>query len=88
MGIRVPDNQVARRLVELLGRPLLSTSLKQADDINPYPTDPELIAEEYEHQVNIVIDSGAGGEEPSTVVDCTADAGWQITRQGKGILMS
>ncbi len=85
VGIRVPDNAIARELVRMLGNPILSTSLRDDDEILEYSTDPELIHEKYKDLVDIVIDSGYGGNEPSTIVDCTKD-GFEIIRQGKGNL--
>jgi Sua5/YciO/YrdC/YwlC family protein len=87
VGIRVPDSNIIRTLVKELGNPILTTSLhKEEDPILEYPTDPELIAEEYGKQVDIVIDGGYGGLEPSTVVNCTDDE-FEIIRQGKGELV-
>ncbi|MDR1762702.1 MAG: threonylcarbamoyl-AMP synthase [Dysgonamonadaceae bacterium] len=85
VGIRVPDNSIALALVEALGNPLLSTSVRDKDEIMEYSTDPELIHEEYRDSVDIVIDGGFGGLEPSTVVDCTGEEP-EIVRQGKGEL--
>lgn len=85
VGIRVPDNNIIRTLVRELGNPILTMSIHDDDDMIEYSTDPELIHEKYEHTVDIVIDGGYGGLEPSTVVDCTTDE-FEIVRQGKGIL--
>ena len=83
VGIRNPDHKVPLRIVELLGNPLLTTSVHQADDFLEYPTDPEEIHEKFKQTVDIVIDSGPGGIIPSTVVDCTGDEPL-ILRQGLG----
>ena len=72
-------------LVRLLGNPIMSTSVHDDDEIIEYTTDPELIYEKFSDKVDIVIDSGFGGNVPSTVVDCTGDEP-EITRQGKGEL--
>jgi tRNA threonylcarbamoyl adenosine modification protein (Sua5/YciO/YrdC/YwlC family) len=85
VGIRVPDNNIAREIVKALGNPLLSTSIKDDDDIIEYSTDPELIYEKYENLVDIVIDGGYGENIPSTVVDCT-NGDFEIIREGKGDL--
>jgi len=85
VGIRVPDNNIIRTLVDLLGNPILSTSVKEDDDILEYSTDPELIHEKFSDLVDIVIDGGYGGNEPSTIIDCTSDE-MEITRQGLGIV--
>ncbi len=85
VGIRVPDSSIVRTLVQELGNPILTMSIRDDDDIKEYSTDPELIEEKYESIVDMVIDGGYGGFDPSTVVDCTTDD-FQIIRQGKGEL--
>jgi tRNA A37 threonylcarbamoyladenosine synthetase subunit TsaC/SUA5/YrdC len=85
VGIRVPDNDIAREIVRVLGNPILSTSIHDDDDIIEYSTDPELIQEKYEDTVDIVIDGGYGGNIPSTVVDCTSGE-FEVVREGKGEL--
>lgn len=85
VGIRVPDNNIIRELVKNLGNPILTTSVKDDDDVIEYITDPELIYEKYENIVDIVIDGGYGDIEPSTVVDCTSGEP-EIIREGKGDL--
>ena len=81
MGIRVPDAEVARKLVEELGRPLLSASVpKGADD---YFTDPKEIAENYSHEIDLILDGGIMPTMPSTVVDFTVDPP-EILREGAG----
>ena len=86
VGIRIPDNLIIREIVEMLGNPVLGTTVKlEEDEEIEYITDPELIHEKWEGIVDIVIDGGFGGIEPSTVVDCTSDEP-EIVRQGKGVL--
>lgn len=85
VGIRVPDNNIIRELVRNLGNPILTTSVKDDDEMLEYSTDPELIHERYENKVDVVIDGGFGGIEASTIVDCT-DVDPLIIRQGKGLL--
>jgi tRNA threonylcarbamoyl adenosine modification protein (Sua5/YciO/YrdC/YwlC family) len=85
VGIRVPDNDIAREIVLQLGNPILSTSIHDDDEVIEYSTDPELIHEKYEDTIDIVIDGGYGDNEPSTVVDCTL-GDFEIIRQGKGNL--
>ncbi len=85
VGIRVPDNAIARCIVKELGHPILSTSIHDDDEIMEYSTDPELIHEKYEDRVDLVIDGGYGDNEPSTVVDCTS-GDFEVLRQGKGVL--
>ncbi len=83
VGIRIPDNSIARLLVTELGNPLVSTSVRDDDEIIEYSTDPELIYEKYQNLVDIVIDGGFGGNQPSTVIDCTSEE-MEVIRQGKG----
>lgn len=83
VGIRVPDNHIARCLVKELGNPILSTSIHDDDDVLEYSTDPELIHEKYENLVDLVIDGGYGDNEASTVVDCT-NGDYSVIRPGKG----
>ncbi|MCY0968164.1 L-threonylcarbamoyladenylate synthase [Chryseobacterium wangxinyae] len=83
IGIRVPDHSIPQLIVEKLGHPIASTSIKDDDEIIEYSTDPELIAEKYDHLVDIVIDSGYGDNVASTIVDLTSGEP-EIIRQGKG----
>ena len=85
VGIRVPDNNIAREIVSRLGNPIVSTSIRDEDEILEYSTDPELIHEKYKDKVDIVIDAGFGGNIASTVVDCTTGE-FSVVRQGKGNL--
>ena len=85
VGIRIPDNVIIRTLVKELGNPILTMSIHDQDDLIEYTTDPELIHEKYENEVNLVIDGGYGGLEPSTVVSYTGSEP-VIIRQGKGVL--
>lgn len=81
VGLRVPDNEICRHLLDELGNPLLSASLP-GDMVEEY-TDPELMHERFEKLVDIVIDGGIGNMIPSTIVDCTSED-WVVTRQGAG----
>ncbi|MBP5400841.1 MAG: threonylcarbamoyl-AMP synthase [Bacteroidales bacterium] len=85
IGIRVPDNNIIREIVRELGHPILSTSVKDDDEVVEYTTDPELIYEKYENLVDMVIDGGYGDNVPSTVVDCTSGE-IEVVREGKGEL--
>ncbi len=87
VGIRVPDNNIIRELVTQLGNPIMTTSVNgDEDEDTAYRTNPELIHEKWESVVDMVVDGGNGGLEPSTVVDCTGNSP-EITRQGKGDLV-
>jgi tRNA threonylcarbamoyl adenosine modification protein (Sua5/YciO/YrdC/YwlC family) len=85
VGIRVPDHEIPRRVVEELGNPIITTSIKDDDEVVEYSTDPELIFEKFKHQVDIVIDGGYGGNVGSTIVDATDDE-MRVIRQGLGDL--
>lgn len=86
LGIRIPDQPILHALLEELGQPLLTASLKyeRDEDELDYMTDPDLIAEAFENQADILINGGIGEEQPSTVVDLTQ--GVEILRQGVGEL--
>jgi tRNA threonylcarbamoyl adenosine modification protein (Sua5/YciO/YrdC/YwlC family) len=81
IGLRIPANEICQQILETLGNPILSASLP-GEMVEEY-TDPEIIYEKFEQQVDLVIDGGIGSMNPSTIVDCTSDE-WIITRQGVG----
>jgi tRNA threonylcarbamoyl adenosine modification protein (Sua5/YciO/YrdC/YwlC family) len=83
IGIRIPDSNIAREIVKELGNPIVSTSLRDDDDILEYTTDPELIFEKYQNEVDFVIDGGYGRNVASTVVDLTSGEP-EIIREGMG----
>jgi tRNA threonylcarbamoyl adenosine modification protein (Sua5/YciO/YrdC/YwlC family) len=83
VGIRVPAHQVPRQIVKELGNPILTTSVKDEDEVLEYMTDPSLINDKYGHLVDIIIDSGYGGNIPSTVISCVDDD-FEIIREGAG----
>ena len=83
IGIRVPDHKIIRLLIEELGNPILSTSIKNEDEILEYTTDPEEIYERYKNFVDVIIDGGFGGNEASTILDCTTNE-IEVVREGKG----
>lgn len=83
VGIRVPNNSIPRELVRRLGNPIITTSIRDEDEVIEYSTDPELIYEKYENLVDVVIDGGYGGNLPSTVVDCSGDY-FEVIREGLG----
>ena len=85
IGIRIPDHAIPIAIVEALGRPILTTSLKSDDKILEYFTDPEDIYEDFKKLVDAVIDSGIGGNTPSTVVNCTRGE-IEVIREGAGNL--
>ncbi len=85
VGIRIPDNTIVLEIVRELGRPIMTTSIHDPDEVIEYTTDPELIYEKYRDFAEIVINGGYGRNEASTIVDCTGDE-VQVIRQGLGIL--
>ncbi|HMT96074.1 MAG TPA: L-threonylcarbamoyladenylate synthase [Ferruginibacter sp.] len=82
IGLRVPDNEICRKMLQAVGHPVLSASLP-GDRVEDY-TDPEIIDEIFGDKVDFIIDGGIGGMTPSTVVDCSTD-NWQVIRQGEGL---
>lgn len=83
VGIRVPDHLVPQMIVEKLGNPIASTSIKDEDEILEYTTDPELITEKFDKWVDLVVDSGVGENVASTIVDLSGDD-VVVLREGKG----
>ena len=83
VGIRIPENNIPLEIVKTLGHPIMSTSIHDEDDLIEYTTDPELIYEKYKNLVDIVINGGYGGNQASTVLDCTGDE-ILLVRQGLG----
>lgn len=83
VGIRVPENTIARTLVTQLGNPIISTSIYDEDELIEYTTDPELIYEKWENLVDVVIDGGYGDNIPSTIIDLS-DGEPVLVREGKG----
>lgn len=85
VGIRVPDNSIAKALVEELGNPIVSTSIHDEDELLEYTTDPELIFEKWKKLVDIVINGGYGDNMASTVIDLSQGEP-KVLREGKGSL--
>ncbi|XLS30957.1 L-threonylcarbamoyladenylate synthase [Flavobacteriaceae bacterium M23B6Z8] len=83
VGIRVPDNSIARTLVKQLGNPIISTSIYDEDEVVEYTTDPELILEKWNNLVDLVIDGGYGDNVASTIIDLSGSVP-EIVREGKG----
>lgn len=82
IGLRVPDNPIALGLLEALGEPMMTTTMRLPDEELPL-LDPEEFRERLEHAVDLVIDGGVGGMDPTTVVDLTV-AGGEVLRTGAG----
>ena len=83
VGIRIPANLIPLALVQQLGNPIISSSIKDEDLVREYTTDPEKIYDDFKRKVDVVIDGGPGGHVPSSVIDCTGDA-LSIIRRGLG----
>lgn len=83
VGVRIPDCNTAIQIVKKLAAPILSTSIDFSDE--DYAVNPELMAESYYDKVDMLLDAGIGGIEPSTIVDCTSNE-MQIIREGKAPL--
>ena len=83
VGIRVPDNAITLAIIEELGNPIVSISIRDKDEIIEYTTDPELIYDNWKNKVDLIIDGGIVGNEPSTIVD-VSNGEVTIVREGKG----
>lgn len=83
VGIRVPDNAIVQALIKELGSPLVSASIHAEDEIIDYLTDPEEIYEQFQSQIDIMIEGGTGDNQPSTIIDCTEGEAI-LVREGKG----
>ena len=83
VGIRIPDNSIALEIVRQLGNPIVSTSIRDEDDVIEYTTDPELIFEKWQNLVDVVVDGGYGDNIGSTIIDLS---GYEpvVVREGKG----
>jgi len=85
VGIRVPHNNIALQIVEMLGNPIVSTSIRDEDEVIEYSTDPELIFEKWQNKVDLVIDGGYGDNIASTIIDLTGYEP-EVVREEKGSL--
>lgn len=85
VGIRIPDNSIALEIVRQLGNPIVSTSIRDEDEVIEYTTDPELIFEKWQNLVDLVVDGGYGDNIGSTIIDLS---GYEpiVIREGKGNL--
>ena len=85
VGIRIPNNAIALEIVKMLGNPIVSTSIRDDDDVIEYTTDPELIFEKWQNRVDMVIDGGYGDNMGSTIIDLSGHEPI-VVREGKGSL--
>lgn len=86
IGIRVPDHEIPRLLVERLGNPIITASVKNTEDeFIEYPNEIEVIYDQNKHLVDIIIDGGWCGITASTVIDATTDD-FEVIRQGLGVM--
>jgi tRNA threonylcarbamoyl adenosine modification protein (Sua5/YciO/YrdC/YwlC family) len=83
VGVRIPAHAIPQMIVAELTHPIITSSIKDDDKIKEYTTDPEEIYEDFKNKVDVVIDGGAGGNVPSTVIDCTTET-ISIIRKGLG----
>ena len=83
VGVRVPSHNIPRTIVQQLGCPIITTSIRDEDEIKEYSTDPELIYEKYGNSVDAIINGGYGNNIPSTIIDCTGEE-FEILREGLG----
>ena len=86
IGIRIPNHQGTLEIIRQLGHPLMAASLHHEEDpVKDYLTDPSEIFEKYDTVIDAFVDGGAGGNQPSTVVDCSGGE-VVVVREGKGEL--
>ena len=85
VGIRVPNNNIALQIVSKLGNPIVSTSIRDEDEVLEYSTDPELIFEKWQNKVDLVIDGGYGDNVAYTIIDLSGYEP-EVIREGKGSL--
>ncbi|MEO1049610.1 MAG: L-threonylcarbamoyladenylate synthase [Bacteroidota bacterium] len=83
VGIRIPDHNIPRLIVDNLGNPIITSSIKDDDAILEYTTDPEVIYEDFRNEVDLIIDGGFGGNIPSTVLDLSQGEP-ELIREGLG----
>ena len=82
IGLRVPDHKVTQELLAIFGQPLLATTLIPPGESEPL-NDPDEIAERYDHQLQLIIQSGACAMQPTTVIDMSGDEP-TVVRLGRG----
>ena len=85
IGIRIANHPILEGLLDLLKAPLITSSLHDEDEILDYTTDPDLIYERWENNIDLMLEDGFGGNIPSTVVNLCGNE-LEIIRQGKGDL--
>jgi len=85
IGVRVPDNAVCQALLDALGEPMMSSTLILPDREEP-ENDPHSIRAELEHSVDLVIDGGHCGIEPTSVVNIDEAGAMSVLREGRGNL--
>lgn len=85
VGVRVPDNKIPLAIVNELGNPLISASIKDDDEIVEYISDPAIIYQNYGNLVDVIVDGGFSNIIPSTVVDCSK-GDIEVIREGAGDL--
>lgn len=86
VGVRIPDNTIARELAARLGNPVLTTSVEWNEDLPDEGREPEFIAMRYNDVAELIIDGGTGDLTPSTIVDCIDSSAPEVVREGKGDL--
>lgn len=85
VGVRIPDNNIARLIVEELGNPLITSTVNLSDE-HEYKNEPWYLADYFQKTIDLVIDGGSGTEDETTVLDCTGDT-IEVIRLGKGEMM-
>lgn len=83
IGVRISSHPILQELLPMLSAPLITTSLHDEDEILQYTSDPEDILSQWDGRVDVLLQAGYGGNEPSTVIDLTSIPP-TVLRQGKG----
>lgn len=83
VGIRIPNNSICLELMRELGEPIVTSSVREDDDIVEYLSDPNALFEKHKNEVDLFIDGGVGSLDPSTVINCTKEEP-ELVRQGIG----
>ena len=83
VGVRMPDHSILKSLLPILSSPIVSTSIHDPDKILDYTTDPEILFEKWDSEIDLMLSDGYGKNIPSTVIDLTKFP-YQIIRKGAG----
>ena len=83
VGVRIPNHSILKSLLPILSSPIVSTSIHDPDKILDYTTDPEILFEKWNSEIDLMLSDGYGKNNPSTVIDLTKSP-YEIIRKGAG----